>query len=241
VRWLKENIAFTLCIAGCVALSLLLLRTCEEKSDLERDLDSVVSFMETEELQSISRDSIHAEDIYLMSQNLMTEKSARILLEKEFENFKTIQSHVRTETVTRIDSFFIEYDPDSSDILADYSDYIPVDTVNKYFIQTPKGISYDDTWFAFDGSVDSIGLTIDSLSMINKFDVTIGYKKPDKPFKFLRRKQPVVELTSYNPYTKVNYVNNVVVEKQKGSIFKSRLAMFIYGGIGGYAIAKLNQ
>lgn len=241
MRWLKENIAFTLCIAGCVVLSLVLFRSCEEKNRLEKDIESVVSFMETEELQMISRDSIHAEDIYVMSQNLMAEKTARILLGDEFNNYKELQSHVRTETITRIDSFFIAYNPDSNDVLADYSDYIPIDTVNKYFIQTPKGLNYNDTWFAFSGSVDSIGLTIDSLSMMNKFDVTIGYKKPDKPLKFLRRKQPVVELTSYNPYTKINYVNNVVVEKKKGSIFTSKPAMLIYGAAGGYVISKLNQ
>ena len=241
MNWLKRNIK-TICLLALVGvLCGLLLNQCQESSDLERDLESTVNFLDIEKQQSISRDSIHIEDMKQMEQNIMSEQAARILLTEEFNRFKSIQSHTRIETRTRIDTFFIPYDPDSNNILADYSDYIPVDTVNKYFIQTPKGVSYSDTWFAFNGSVDSIGLSIDSMVFMNKFDVTIGYKKPDKSFKFLRKKEPVVELISYNPYTKINYVNNVVVEKPKGSIFTSKAAMFIYGAAGGYVIAKLNQ
>jgi len=235
MRWIKENIAFCLCIAGCIVLSLFWLRECEHSSDLERDLESTNNFWETEKEQMISRDSIHIHDMKEMEQNLMSEVSARILLEEEFERFKEISSHVRTETVTRIDTMFIAFDPDSNNIINDYTDCIPVDTVRAYFIQTPKGVGYADTWFAFSGTVDSIGLTIDSLSMINKFDVTIGWKKPDEPFKFLRKKQPVVELVSYNPYTKVNYINNIVVDN-KESIFNSKAAWAIYGATAGVII-----
>lgn len=235
MRWLKENIAFALCIAGCIVLSLFLFQECEHNSDLKRDLESTNNFWETEKEQWISRDSIKTHDIAEMEQNLMSEISARKLLEEEFKRFKEIQSHVRSELITRIDTMFIPYDPDSNNIINDYTDCIPIDTVRKYFLQTPKGVGYNDTWFAFSGTVDSIGLTIDSLSMINKFDVTIGWKKPDKPFKFLRKKQPVVELISYNPYTKVNYVNNIVVDK-KESIFNSKLAYAIYGTAAGIVI-----
>jgi len=235
MRWLKENIVYSLCIAGCIVLSLLLLQKCEYASDLERDLEATNNFLEIEKQQSISRDSIYAHDVAEMNMNLMSEVSARKLLEDEFNRFKEIQSHVRTETKTRIDTLFIPYTADTFSIVSLYDSLIPIDTVNKYFIQTPKDVSYSSVWFAFDGSVDSIGLTIDSLSTINKFDVTIGWKKPDKPFKFLRKKQPIVELTSYNPYTEVNYINNVVVEK-KNNIFTSKVAMFLYGLTGGIIV-----
>ena len=77
--------------------------------------------------------------------------------------------------------------------------------------------------------------------MINKFDVTIGWKKPDKSFKFLRKKIPVVELISYSPYSKINYVNNVVVDDNKSNIFTSKPAMVVYGAAAGYIFAKINQ
>jgi len=236
MKWLKRNIVPSALLAVSIVLSLFLFQECEHTSQLEQDLEATNNFLEIEKQQSISRDSIHAQDIVEMKQNLMSEVSARMLLEEEFERFKEISSHVRTETVTRIDTMFIAYNPsDTNDIINDYTDCIPIDTVRAYFIQTPKGINYADTWFAFSGTVDSIGLTIDSMSMVNKFDVTIGWKKPDKPFKFLRRKEPVVELISYSPYTQVNYINNIVVDK-KESIFNSKLAWAVYGTTAGIII-----
>lgn len=236
MKWIKENIAFTVCIALAIVLSLFLFQECEHSSDLERDLKSTYNFLDIEKTQSISRDSVHAHDIKVMEQNIMSEEAARMLLEKEFERFKEIQSHVRSEITTRIDTFFIPYDSSTNDIILDYDGYMPIDTVRKYFVQIPKGVNYADTWLAFSGSIDSIGLSIDSMSMINKFDITIGWKKPDKPFKFLRRKQPIAEIVSYNPYTKVNYVNNIVVDKKTGNIFTSKAAFAIYGATAGIIV-----
>ena len=241
MNWIKENINFLFSIAGIIVLSLLLFNQCEHVADLERDIESTNSFWENEEKQWVSRDSIKAHDIAEMKMNLMTESSARQLLEEEFERFKDIQSHVRTEVITRVDSFLIPYTPDSADILAMYDSLIPIDTVNKHFIQIPKGVSYSDTWFAFDANIDSIGLTIDSMRMINKFDVTIGWKKPDKPLKFLRKKEPVVELISYNPYTEVNYVNNIVIQNRQGSSLVEKIATFGGGFVAGYVTGQIKQ
>ena len=238
MRWNLKNIVSISGIVGCVVLSLLLFQTCENNSDLKRDLDSTKNFLDVEKDQRISRDSIHAQEMYEMEQNLMSEISARKLLEEEFKRFKEIQSHVRAELITRVDAMFIPYDPDSNNIINDYADCVPMDTVRKYFIQASKEVNYGDTWFAFSAIVDSLGLTIDSMSMINKFDVTIGWKKPDKPFKFLRKKQPVVELISYNPYTKINYVNNITVEGKQGGILGNILSAGA-GFAAGCGVAKI--
>jgi hypothetical protein len=239
MRWNLKNIVSIGGIVGCVVLSLLLFQTCENNSDLKRDLDSTKNFLDIEKDQRISRDSIHAQEMYEMEQNLMSEISARKLLEDEFERFKKITSHIRTEFVTRIDTFFIPYDPDSNDIINDYVDCVPIDTVRAHFIQTPKKVNYSDQWFEFSGIVDSSGLTIDTMSMVNKFDVTIGWKKPDKPFKFLRKKEPVVELISYSPYTKVSYVNNIVVDGKQGNFFTGKVLPAALGFAAGYGVAKI--
>lgn len=239
MRWLKENIVSSLCIVGCIVLSLFLLQECKNSSNLRQNLNSTSSFLEIEKQQSISRDSIHAQDVKIMEQNLMSETAARILLQDEFERFKEISSHVRAETITRIDTMFIVYESESDDIINEYTDCIPIDTVRAYFIQSPKRVRYADTWFAFAGIVDTIGLNIESMSMVNKFDVTVGWKKPDKPFKFLRRKKPVVELTSYNPYTKVNYVNNIVVENRQSNLFTNVILPSAAGFVAGYGVAKI--
>ena len=241
MNWVKQNINLLFPLVGIVFLSLLLFNQCEKVADLKQDIESTNNFWENEEKQWISRDSIRAHDIAEMEMNLMTEASARQLLEDEFNRFKKIQSHVRTETITRVDSFFIPYDRDTIDLLSLYDSLIPIDTVNKHFIQIPKSVSYSDTWFAFAGNVDSIGLTIDSLRMINKFDVTIGWKKPDKPLKFLRRKEPVVELISYNPYTEVNYVNNIVVQNSQGSSLVEKIAFAGGGFVAGFVAGQIKQ
>ena len=240
-EWFKKHILIVISLMLGIILAGFLLSECEKTQDLERDLESMDNFHEIEKQQLVDRDSIRAQDVRQMKQNLMSEIAARILLEQEFERFKEINSHVRFETITRIDSLRITYIDTIYNILTDYTDFIPIDTVSKYFLQTPKGLKFDDGWFNFVGTVDMDGLTIDSMSFINKFDVTIGYKKSDKPFAFLRKKVPVVELISYNPYTTVNYVNNVIVVDKKGGIFTSKPAFFIYGGVLGYGVAKLKQ
>lgn len=240
MNWLKRNIIYLgLLIAGFVLCGILF-NQCEQIDQLESDLTASDTFREIEKQQSISRDSIHVEDMKEMKQNLMSEKASRVLLEDEFNRFKIVQSHVRFESKTRIDTMYIPYVVDSTDRFAQYDSCIPLDTVKAHFLPVPKKVIYNDNWFSFNSTLGMEGLTIDSMSMANKFDVTIGWKKPDKPFKFLRRKQPVVELISYNPYTSINYVNNVVVEK-KGSIFTSKPAMFMYGGAVVFIGTKLKQ
>lgn len=212
-----------------------LLNECEHNRELEDEVEAVNSFWEGEEAQWISRDSIQAVDIAEMEQNLMTEISARKLLEDEFERFKSIQSHVRAEIVTRIDTV-IQFKEIEKLIVDNYQDCVPADTVKKHFIQIPRNANLEDQWMQIYTTIDT-ALTIDSMLFINKFDVTIGYKKPDKPFKFLRRKEPVVELISYNPYSTVNYVNNVVVKDKPGTPIDEVL-IGIGGGVIGFFIGR---
>jgi len=196
--------------------------------DLEREIISVKNFLEEEKNQSISRDSIHAEEIKIMKQNIVEEKTARILLEEEYERFKSVESHVRFESITVVDSVFIPFA--KTDTLKEYSD-------------CGGDIAFNNEWMNFDAEVDSSGLHIDSLSFINKFDVTIGRKKSDKPFSFLRKKEYTVELISYNPHTQVNYVNNIIVDEGNNiKPLRSKPAMFIYGAIAGaFTVWKLNK
>jgi len=236
----RGKIAFYIIGLLCVSLLGVLFKECERSNDLERDIDSQKNFYETEKNQLISRDSIQAKQLIDMKQNIMLETSAREVLEKEFERFKTISSHVRFESITRVETLMVAYNEPNINILADYTDYIPVDSVKKYFIQIPRELIYDDNWFEFYGTVDKDHFMIDTLSFINKFDVTIGKKKSDKSFAFLRRKEYTVELVSYNPYTLVNYVNNIVVEKKDKSPLSLPLA-FSAGAISMFIGFKLIQ
>jgi len=211
-----------------VIMSLMYFNSLSNNVDLEREIVSVKTFLEAEKDQLISRDSIKAEEIKELKQNIVEEKTARILLADEYERFKSVKSHVRFESVTVVDSIFIPFI--KTDTLKEYEDCL-------------GELALNDGWMNFSGEVDSSGLHIDSLSFINKFDVTIGRKKSDKPFAFLRKKEYTVELISYDPYTEINYVNNIVVEeKNSNKVFNSKPAYMVYGGVIGSILAwKLNK
>lgn len=234
----RNKISLILVSAFFLASVFLLFKECQHVSALERDAESMRNFYETEKDQLISRDSIRTHQMIDMEQNLMSEISAREILEKEFERFKEINSHVRFETVTKIETLRVEYLVPNNDILNDYSQYIPVDTVKKYFVQVPRNVIHNEQWFNFAGTIDQDHFMIDSLSFINKFDVTIGLKKSDKPLAFLRKKEYTVELLSYNPYSSTSYVNNIVIDKEKKSKFP---VGFSAGALTTFLIFKLTQ
>lgn len=227
-------------IAGtCILLSCLLLSECKRSADLTQEAESVTSFYEAEKNQFISRDSLRAQEIVDMRQNLVDEQTARVVLEKEFERFKSIKSHTRFESRFIIDTIQIVYSVPDTNILDMYDDYIPVDSVKKYFLQVPRHLKHTEDWFQFYGTVDVDHFMIDSLSVINKFDVTIGKKKSEKPLSFLRKKELTVELVSYNPYSKTNYINNIVVEENKKNILAP--ISFSAGAATTFLIFKLIQ
>jgi len=213
-------------------MCLFAMKECSHANELEAEVNAVNTFLDIEKQQAIQDSVLHAEDIEEMNQNLMSEISARILLEKKFEEFQSIQSHVKAEIITRIDTV-IQYEKIESPIVENWNDCIPVDTVKEYFIQIPRKAKIEDDWMKLYTTIDT-ALMIDSMILLNKFDVTIGYKKPDKPLKFLRRKQPVVELKSYSPYSQVNYVNNIVVKGKPDGVFTSKPAIFGYGFVAGF-------
>ena len=217
---MKDRSKISFLVIGLLVVSLcgVIFSQCKRNNQLQQDAESQANFYEAEKNQMINRDTIQAHQIIDMKQNLISEISAREVLEKEFERFKEIQSHVRFESYTKIETLRVAYNDPNINILADYTDYIPVDSVKKYFIQIPRELKHDDDWFEFYGTVDQDHFMIDSLSFINKFDVTIGKKKSDKSFAFLRKKEYTVELVSYNPYTTVPYINNIVVDNEKKNL-----------------------
>jgi hypothetical protein len=56
--------------------------------------------------------------------------------------------------------------------------------------------------------------------------------------KWYKKSEPVVEMKSYNPYTSIPYLNNVVVKQPKSHWLLSKPAMFVYGIATGLVISK---
>lgn len=224
-------------------MTLNLLDTCSRNNNTVNDVKAVNSFNEKEDDQVVKDTNLKVEDIELMKQNLMSEKAANELLKKEIESYKRIKSYVKAELVSAINNLRIDFSGAGEENIPSTSlatdSTINLDTVNKYFVRVPKVFRHSDKqWFSLSGSVDKKGILFDTIQFINKFDVTIGYKKGKR---FYNKSEPVVELKSYNPYTSVPYVNNIVVQQNKAPWYYSRVAMLFYGFGAGYGISTIKN
>jgi len=199
---------------------------------------AAMAFAEKEKDALIQTKELMVQDMVSMNQNIVNERTAMDLMKDEIHGFKSIQAHIKAEILSEIRGMEIELkNPEGigsefEGIVFQDTNCINRDTVNKYFLRIPKIVSLDtNKWFSFHVTIDK-SLTIDSLKMINKLDASLGWKKPEKRFKFLRKSEPVLALNSYNPYSSIPYVNNFTVEPngtKAGKILNSRAAWFMYG------------
>lgn len=236
-----------------ICLAVVVIQRCDQENaidTMQRDHASEMSYMREENNALIQKD-LEPQVVVEKDMNVISEEKAREMLDEQFKEFTEINMLLKGEIVTAVENISIEYHP--PDVHVDPFEgldfaldgyHLHKDTVNKYFLRTPKKVSYLDTnWLEFEGTVFRNDFNIDRLSLINKFDVTLGYKKPDKNFKFLRRSEPKLEFKSYNPYSTVPYVNNLVVEKNgsaAGRIFTSKPAFFVYGFLA-KSLINVNQ
>jgi len=226
---------------GLIAVFVIILswRECSHAADKkaqEESYEAVITFNDIEKGQLKNSLDLKVADSVIMAQNIMSEKVAKEQLKEELEGYKSITAYMKSEVITSIKSLEAKYTDLSKDQFEDITIkdgvYIHKDDVDRNFIRIPKTFTYSDEWMSLNGTVNKESTLIDSLGIFNKFDAIIGYKNQDKSFSWARKKVPVVELKSYNPNTSINYVNNVVVNNDKGkvgSILLSKPAMFIYG------------
>jgi len=211
-----------------------------EKKAQKESYNAVIDFKDGEKAQLKNSLDLKVADNLIMKQNIMSESVAKEQLKEELKGYKDLTAYMKSEVITSIKNLEAQYEKIDKDpfdgIKIIDGEYIHKDDVDKNFMRTPKTFSYIDDWMAFSGTVNKKSTMLDSLYLLNKFDATIGSKKSEKSFSWLRKKEPTVELKSYNPHTKIVYVNNVVVDNDKGkvgNILFSKPAMFLYGFIGG--------
>ncbi len=209
----------------------------------EYSYNSIIDFNTEENSQLKKSIDLKAAESVIMNQKIVSSEIALTQLKEEINGYKRLNSYLKTEVTTTIKNLEARYDNLSEDqfdgIEVKDGSYIHMDEVNKNFLRIPSSFSKKNEWMSIYGTVNKKNTTIDSLLVFNKFDAIIGYRKSGKKFSFLRKNEPIVELKSYNPYTSINYVNNVVVSSNKSkaeSIFTSKLAMVFYGVIGGRLI-----
>ncbi len=228
------NKAYLLIIA--VVVGLLIFRECEHRSDKklwEKSMTSLDVFNSMEDSSFFAGKTIEVNDIKDQNQNQVATIEDIESIHAQMEDLKYINALIKTELHTKIQGN-IGYRYDTVYLSNNMEEYIPRDSVKKYFL--PKGTTASDSTLWYDINITlNDSLQIDSLKVRDKIDVILAYKKP----KWWKLKEPVVRIQSYSPYTDIGYVNNLVVEDEKSKFAKimtSKPMMVFYGSVLGYGI-----
>ncbi|PHS05099.1 MAG: hypothetical protein COA88_12825 [Kordia sp.] len=246
----RKAIVFSLVIISF--LSMITVQRCSNDNalvDQQVSFNALMEFKDAELKQTIRSEGLKAQESLELRQNIVSDKIAREYMVQQFRDYQRVQSLVKAELLTEIRNLKIEYGIPNT-VFSEFegismvdSQYIHKDTVSMYFLRIPKRFNWEDQWMSISGTIDK-NFILDSLKMVNKFDVTLGYKKPDKSFKWLRKSEPVLEFNSYNPYSTVPYINNLVVKKEKKGLARlatSRGACIVYAIALGITLNKNSQ
>lgn len=202
----------------------------------EENYNSIVRYMENEKDQLIQSNDLVVAEMKTINQNIISSDDKIKELSDELSDYKKINSYTKAELLTEIRGIEINYTaptPGVDYVYVPDTNCVPIDSLNKYYAQMPKKVEYKDDWMKFNATAGINSFTLDSMSMINKFDVVIGERVTGKRFLIFNKKEPTVDLRSYNPYTGIPYLNNITVAengKTSGKIL-SYLGVFTAGMI----------
>lgn len=189
---------------------------------MKSDISAYKSFIEAEKGQLINSNDLVVQEVKKMQQNQLNSDQQIKELSKELGEYKKIQSYVKAEILSEIKDIEIPYKYINTNVYLPDTGCIDVDIVRDSFVPMGSKVEFNDRWVSFSGTVGK-QFNIDSLSMLNKLDVTIGYEKS----KWYKKAEPTVTLNSYSPYSSVPYMNNLIVKEPKGRFIKK----LVFGSI----------
>lgn len=213
-----------------LALILLFVVAVKNCSSNSSSLDSYVEFSENERNEVKKSVNLQAETIDLQAQIIMSQNDATKKLHKDLEAFKKVKALVKTEYITIASDIQIEYIHDTLSL---------TDTIWKSAVPKGSKVLFKDEWITFSGTLGD-KFIIDTLLVFNKFDMVIGEKKVGRRLLFFTKWEPVVQVSSYSPYTKQAYMNNVIFEPSKGKKRLNNLSKGLAFGLGIFIGSKLN-
>ena len=203
------------------------------------DNQAMINYFEMEKEQLIQDRELLVQEVKTINQNVVSSDEEIKKLSKELSDYRVILSYTKAEILSEMKNIEIPY------IVVDKPIYIS-DTgctdnkiIKEHFIQVPSKVNFSDQWTSFSGTVGRDYFNLDSLSMLNKFDITIGERKVGKKLLVFNKYEPVVDLKSYNPYSSVPYMNNLTVEKRKNIGGKTLGYAIVF--MLGYATNKLTS
>jgi hypothetical protein len=209
-----------------------------DKKDLKQTMESMTAYFEKEKESIFAGEELIAQDVKDMKQLFVSATKDLEFLKKQYSNFSRIESVIKTEltsSVTDVKIPIVRPQIHFSDSL------IPRDIVNQFYIPKNSKSSYSDDWIDLAFTLGD-SLSVDSIVTRNKIDAVIGWKKSEKSLSFLRKKEPTVEIISYSPYSKIGYVNNLIVKDSESKFkkfIKSPPFLIGTGVLGGIIISKL--
>lgn len=215
-------------------LALFVFRECEHRSEkkmLAKSMKSQEEFFKKEMDSYFAGMKLEVEDVKNTTQNIVSSIDEIEAIKDLYPEFKNIESIVKTELHTNISGSLAFTPPDTIFVPVTTEGMVHIDSINKYYIPRGSKASHDELWYDIAITLND-SLQIDSLRVRDKIDAVLAWKKPDKNFKFLRKRIPVVSVQSYNPYTDIGYVNNLVVKDERSKFAKvltSKPMMFLYG------------
>lgn len=202
------------------------------------DNQAMINYFEMEKEQLIQDRELLVQEVKTINQNIVSSDEEIKKLSKELSEYKVILSHTKAEIVSELKNIDIPYIVVDNPIYLSDTGCTSNKIVKEFFIQVPSKVNYSDQWTSFNGTLGKDKFTLDSLSMINKFDITIGEKKVGKKLLVFNKYEPVVEMKSYNPYSSVPYMNNLTVEKKRNNFGGKTIGYAVAFGLG-FATSKL--
>lgn len=238
------NGKFTIIIIALIGA--FIFRECKHSRDISSMEDSekaLSSFLE-KELESSFSDMKNAiaYSVYEMNQNVVKSIDDVKSVKAQYPTLSDSRSIVKTESIFKI-SGSIPIIPPIKSIAGKTDTCISMSFVDSNFIEKGSKASFSSEWYNISITIED-SLKIDSLSVREKIDAVMSWKKSDKAFSFLRKKTPVLSVYSYNPNTGVTFVNNLVVEDKQnvsGKLLLSKPAIFMYGVLAMFIQNKVDD
>ena len=137
---------------------------------------------------------------------------------------RKIKSQVNVKTITKIDSVFIPFIVDSTQIVHD-TIFVDSSITN---ISLPKKFRLTTEWYSLGGKVKDRGVHLDSLRLYNDMTISTGLKSQG----IFKRPKPVVLVDYQNPYVSTRNLSNITI-KDELKWYDRKLFWFGMGILGG--------
>jgi len=137
---------------------------------------------------------------------------------------RKVKSQVNVKTITKIDSVFIPFIVDSTQIVHD-TIFVDSSIAN---IPLPKKFRLKNDWYSLGGKVKDKGVHLDSLRVYNDLTISTGLKSQG----FFKRAKPIVLVDYQNPYVSTRNLSNITI-KDELKFYDRKLFWFGMGILGG--------